>query len=83
MHMLQNQLFAGAALDLTTGVHRVFLFGAILSGLMALLSFAGIKNKKKLIKKYEHIVKHNKRVFEEKTKHHLHNVQIILQNMGI
>jgi len=81
--MLQNQLFAGAALDLTTGVHRVFLFGAILSGLMALLSFAGIKNKKKLIKKYEHIVKHNKRVFEEKTKHHLHNVQIILQNMGI
>ncbi len=81
--MLQNQLFAGAAADLTTGVHRVVIFGAVLSGVMALLSFAGIKNKKKIIIKYEHAVKHNKRVFEEKTKHQIHNVHVILQNMEI
>jgi EmrB/QacA subfamily drug resistance transporter len=47
--MLQNQLFSGAAIDLTTGIHRVVLFGAVLSTLMALLSFTGVKNKRKVI----------------------------------
>ena len=58
--MLQNQLFSGAAVDLTTGIHRVVLFGAILSTLMALLSFTGVKNKRNVISNYGDAVKHRK-----------------------
>ena len=47
--MLQTQLFATAAVDLTTGVHGVVIFGAILSALMALLSFTCVKNKKTVV----------------------------------
>lgn len=47
--MLQSQLFGSAAMDLTTGVQRAMIFGAILSTLMAILSFTGVKNKKAAI----------------------------------
>jgi EmrB/QacA subfamily drug resistance transporter len=47
--MLQSQLFGSAALDLTTGVQRAMIFGAMLSTLMAILSFTGVKNKKTAI----------------------------------
>jgi MFS family permease len=47
--MLQSQLFGSAALDLTTGVQRAMIFGAMLSTLMVILSFTGVKNKKTAI----------------------------------
>jgi len=72
--MLQNQLFSGAAIDLTTGIHRVVLFGAVLSTLMALLSFTGVKNKRKVISNYGDAVKHRKSIFEERTKKYLENI---------
>lgn len=72
--MLQNQLFSGAAIDLTTGIHRVVLLGAVLSTLMALLSFTGVKNKRKVISNYGDAVKHRKSIFEERTKKYLENI---------
>ena len=72
--MLQNQLVAGAAVDLTIGVHRVVLFGAVLSALMALLSFAGVKNKRNALLNYLDAVKHKKAIFEERTRKYLENV---------
>jgi hypothetical protein len=47
--MLQTQLVTTSAADLTTGVNRVVIFGAILSALMALLSFTCVKNKKTVV----------------------------------
>lgn len=72
--MLQNQLFGSAAVDLTAGIHRVMIFGAILSALMALLSFVGVKNKKAAVVNYENAVKHKKSIFEKRTKKYLENV---------
>ncbi len=61
--MLQTQLFGGAAADLTTGIQRAMIFGAILSALMAALSFAGVKNKKATISSYIGVIKHKKEFF--------------------
>ncbi|HEX3014596.1 MAG TPA: MFS transporter [Methanobacterium sp.] len=72
--MLQDQLFAGAAVDLTEGIHRAVIFGAILSALMAILSFAGLKNKKAAVVNYENVIKHKKSIFEKRTKKYLENV---------
>ncbi len=58
--MLQDQLFAGAAADLTVGIHRVVFFGAILSALMVLLSFAGVKNKRAALSNYGDILRRKK-----------------------
>lgn len=61
--MLQTQLFGGAAADLTIGIQRAMVFGAILSALMAALSFAGVKNKKATISSYIGVIKHKKEFF--------------------
>ncbi len=52
--LLQSQLFAGAAQQLTMGIHRVVIFGAILSASIAVIALVGIKNKKKSVLEYEH-----------------------------
>ena len=72
--MLPNQLFAGAAVDLTKGIHRIMIFGAILSTLMALLSFAGAKNKGAIVSNYGATIKHKKSIFEKRTRQYLENV---------
>jgi EmrB/QacA subfamily drug resistance transporter len=72
--MLQNQLFSGAATDLTTGIHRVVLFGAILSTSMALMSFTGVENKRKAVSNYGDALKHRKSILEERTKKYLENI---------
>ncbi|MDO5837091.1 MAG: MFS transporter [Methanobacterium sp.] len=48
-------LHGAAALDLTRGLHLVVIFGTILSIAMALLSFAGLKNKKESLIEYEKV----------------------------
>ena len=72
--LLQNQLFSGASTDLTVGIHRVVLFGAILSALMALLSFSGVDHKRAALLNYRDAVKHKKSIFEERTKEYLENM---------
>ena len=54
--MLQSQLFGSAALDLTTGMQRAMIFGALLSTLMVILSFTGVKNKKTAITNHMKII---------------------------
>ena len=51
--MQSSQLYGAAAADLTGGLHLVVIFAAILSIAMALLSIAGMKNKKESIIEYE------------------------------
>jgi nitrate/nitrite transporter NarK len=51
--MQSSQLYGAAAADLTGGLHLVVIFAAILSIGMALLSIAGMKNKKESIIEYE------------------------------
>jgi len=54
--LMQSAELAGqAAQDLTNGLHRVVFLGAILSGVMAILSIAGLKNKKETVVKYEKV----------------------------
>ena len=72
--MLPNQLIAGAAVDLTKGMHRIMIFGAILSTLMALISFAGVKNKGIIVSNYGDTIKHKKSIFEKRTRQYLENV---------
>ena len=72
--MLQTQLFTTAAVDLTKGMHRIMIFGAILSTLMALLSFAGVKNKGTIVSNYGDTIKHKKSIFEKRTRQYLENV---------
>jgi len=72
--MLQNQLFSGAATDLMTGIHRIVLFGAILSTSMALMSFTGVENKRKAVSNYGDALKHRKSILEENTKKYLENI---------
>lgn len=61
--MLQNQLFGSAAVELTTGIQRSMIFGAILSTLMTILSFTGVENKKLSILNYGNIIKRKKKNF--------------------
>ncbi len=72
--MLQNQLFSVEAVDLTEGIHRVVIFGAILSALMALISFIGVKNKRAALLNYGEAIKYKKSIFGEKTKEYLENM---------
>lgn len=53
--MQASQLQGVAAANLTSGLHLVVIFGAILSVGMAVLSLAGLKNKKKALVKYEQV----------------------------
>ncbi len=53
--MQSTELFGSAAVDLTNGLHLVVILGAILSMVMAVLSFVGLKNKKESIIKYEKV----------------------------
>jgi EmrB/QacA subfamily drug resistance transporter len=53
--MQANQLQGAAAANLTSGLHLVVIFGAILSMGMAVLSLVGLKNKKESLAKYEQV----------------------------
>lgn len=53
--MQASQLQGVAAANLTSGLHLVVIFGAILSVGMAVLSLVGLKNKKESIIKYEQV----------------------------
>ncbi|MCC7550155.1 MAG: MFS transporter [Methanobacterium sp.] len=53
--MQSTELVGQAAQDLTSGLHLVVLFGALLSFVMAFLSLAGLKNKRKTVIKYEKV----------------------------
>ncbi|WP_081580324.1 MFS transporter [Methanobacterium formicicum] len=53
--MQASQLYGAAAADLTTGLHLVVLFGALLSVGMAIISIAGLKHKKESLVKYEKV----------------------------
>ncbi|HII84047.1 MAG TPA: MFS transporter [Methanobacterium subterraneum] len=50
-----SALYGADAANLTSGLHLVVIFGAILSIGMAILSFTGLKNKKESIIEYEKV----------------------------
>jgi len=53
--MQASQLYGAAAADLTSGLHLVVLFGALLSVGMAVISIAGLKHKRESLVKYEKV----------------------------
>lgn len=76
----QTQLFSLAAMDFTTGMHRIFLFGAILSVSMAILSFIGLKSNIVSVDDVEDAVKRHKKSLEKQFTKQIHHVTMILNH---
>lgn len=73
----QSQLFNLAALDFTTGMHRVFLFGAILSVIMAGLSLIGLKKGSIAVEDAEKVVKRHKKIVKKQFAKQIHQIALI------
>jgi methionine synthase I (cobalamin-dependent) len=70
----QGQLFSTAAHSMTTGMHRVVLFGAVLSVLMALLAFIGLLRKSTVVESTEKLVKRQRKVMHKQFTKQVHNI---------
>ncbi|MDY9924354.1 MFS transporter [Methanobacterium sp.] len=76
--MQASELYGPAAASLTSGLHLVVLFGALLSMGMAFLSIAGIKNKKESIVKYEKVAMAKTIRVEKKVAGTISNIMVII-----
>ena len=70
----QGQLFSTAAHSMTTGMHRVVLFGAVLSVLMALLAFVGLLRRSTVVENTEKMVKRQRKVMQKQFTKHVHSI---------
>ena len=70
----QGQLFSTAAHSMTTGMHRVVLFGAVLSVSMALLAFVGLLRKSIVVESTEKLVKRQRKVMQKQFTKQVHNI---------
>ena len=74
----QTQLFNTAAHAMTTGMHRVVLFGAVLSVLMAVLAFIGLFRRSNAAETTEKLIKKQGRMIERGLVEKIHNVSVVL-----
>lgn len=75
-----SALYGKDAVDLTSGLHLVVIFGAILSMGMAFLSFAGLKNKKESIIEYEKVAVQKTIHMEQKMVKTISSVLMVMVN---
>lgn len=75
----QTQLFNLAAYDFTTGMHRVVIFGAILSVMMAGLSLIGFNKEGTIVEDAEKVVKKQKRILERRVLDQIHQITVIFR----
>ncbi|MEN6573121.1 MFS transporter [Methanobacterium aggregans] len=74
----QGHLFSTAAQNLTTGMHRVVLLGAVLSILMALLAFIGLLKRTVVMEETERVVKKQKKIIQKQVAKQAHHISIVL-----
>ncbi len=75
----QSQLFNLAAYNFTTGMHRVVLFGAILSTMMAGLSLIGFNKHGTIVKDAENAVKKQKILLEKQVSKQIHQISMVFK----
>ena len=82
----QTQLFNLAAYDFTTGMHRVVIFGAILSVLMAGLSLIGFNKEGTIVEDAENVVINaekavikQKRILEKRVLDQIHQITMVFR----
>lgn len=70
----QTQLYHLAAYNFTIGMHRVVLFGAILSVMMAVLSLIGLKKEGTIVEEAEKVVMKHKTRLKKHVYNQIHNI---------
>jgi len=75
----QSQLFNLAAYNFITGMHRVVLFGAILSAMMAGLSLIGFNKYGTIVEDAENVVKKHKTFLEKRVSKQIHQISMVFK----
>lgn len=73
----QGHLFNQAAMDFTTGMHRVVIFGAVLSIIMAFLSLIGFNKDGTIIEDAEKAVKKRRKHLQRRVAKQVHQVAVV------